>query len=221
MRPTACRSPTRRCSTRSMIEIGEDFGLRGDLLFIFGLSHRSPPLASGLCSSTGRKLGMATRAVAQQPVAAQLCGMSSSAAHKRHHLHHRRRDGRAGRRHDRRLGRHAVAAADLADHREGPDRDRDRRAWEHIPGAIIAGLMVGMPPRTCSWSMRGVTERDMYVMLLLFIFLAFRPYGGMFGSSRARATRRDGQGAWISGSAWHAAHRRPHHSRPVRLYRSC
>ena len=32
---------------------------------------------------------------------------------------------------------------------------------------------------------RGVTERDMYVMLLLFVFLTFRP-GGIFSKSIKR-----------------------------------
>ena len=33
--------------------------------------------------------------------------------------------------------------------------------------------------------LRGVTERDIYVMLLLFIFLTLRP-GGLFGSIAGR-----------------------------------
>ncbi len=32
---------------------------------------------------------------------------------------------------------------------------------------------------------RGVTGRDMYVMLLLFVFLTFRP-GGLFGGAATR-----------------------------------
>jgi branched-chain amino acid transport system permease protein len=32
---------------------------------------------------------------------------------------------------------------------------------------------------------RGVTERDLYVMLLLFVFLVFRP-GGIFAARSAR-----------------------------------
>ena len=47
-----------------------------------------------------------------------------------------------------------------------------------IPGAIIAGLLVGGLENLFQF-FRGVTERDLYVMLLLFAFLVFRP-GGIF-----------------------------------------
>ena len=42
-----------------------------------------------------------------------------------------------------------------------------------IPGAIIAGLLVGMFENFFQ-ALRGVTERDMYVMLLLFVFLTLQ-----------------------------------------------
>ena len=45
-----------------------------------------------------------------------------------------------------------------------------------IPGAIIAGLLVGGFENVFQM-FRGVTERDLYVMLLLFVFLVFRPDG--------------------------------------------
>jgi branched-chain amino acid transport system permease protein len=47
-----------------------------------------------------------------------------------------------------------------------------------IPGAIVAGLLVGALENVFQLY-RGVTERDLYVMLLLFAFLIFRP-GGIF-----------------------------------------
>ena len=47
-----------------------------------------------------------------------------------------------------------------------------------MPGAIIAGLMIGGLENIFQ-HFRGVTERDLYVMLLLFAFLVFRP-GGLF-----------------------------------------
>ena len=50
-----------------------------------------------------------------------------------------------------------------------------------IPGAIVGGLLIGALENTFQL-VRGVTERDMYVMLLLFAFLAFRP-GGIFGTA--------------------------------------
>jgi branched-chain amino acid transport system permease protein len=53
-----------------------------------------------------------------------------------------------------------------------------------IPGAIIAGLAVGGFENVLQhW--RGVTERDLYVMLLLFAFLVFRP-GGIFAPKTGR-----------------------------------
>jgi branched-chain amino acid transport system permease protein len=45
-----------------------------------------------------------------------------------------------------------------------------------IPGAIVAGLLVGGCESVFLF-FRGVNERDMYVMLLLFVFLVFRPHG--------------------------------------------
>ena len=53
-----------------------------------------------------------------------------------------------------------------------------------IPGAIIAGLLVGMFENV-ALALRDVQERDLYVMLLLFLFLAVRPMG-IFGKSAAR-----------------------------------
>jgi branched-chain amino acid transport system permease protein len=47
-----------------------------------------------------------------------------------------------------------------------------------IPGAIIAGLIVGGLENFFQF-FRGVSERDLYIMLLLFAFLVFRP-GGLF-----------------------------------------
>jgi branched-chain amino acid transport system permease protein len=53
-----------------------------------------------------------------------------------------------------------------------------------IPGAIVAGLLVGACENLFQF-LRGVTERDIYVMLLLFVFLVFRP-GGIFAPGRGR-----------------------------------
>ena len=53
-----------------------------------------------------------------------------------------------------------------------------------IPGAIIAGLLVGGFESVLQ-QYRGVTERDLYVMLLLFVFLVFRP-GGIFPAKSGR-----------------------------------
>jgi branched-subunit amino acid ABC-type transport system permease component len=53
-----------------------------------------------------------------------------------------------------------------------------------IPGAIIAGLMVGGAENLFQF-LRGVSERDIYVMLLLFVFLTLRP-GGLFAAPGGR-----------------------------------
>jgi len=53
-----------------------------------------------------------------------------------------------------------------------------------IPGAIVAGLLVGGFESVLQLY-RGVTERDLYVMLLLFVFLTFRP-GGIFAPKGGR-----------------------------------
>jgi branched-chain amino acid transport system permease protein len=53
-----------------------------------------------------------------------------------------------------------------------------------IPGAIIAGLIVGGLESLFQF-LRGVTERDLYIMMLLFAFLVFRP-GGIFAKAAGR-----------------------------------
>ena len=53
-----------------------------------------------------------------------------------------------------------------------------------VPGAIVAGLLVGGLENVFQY-FRGVTERDLYVMLLLFAFLVFRP-SGLFGARAGR-----------------------------------
>ena len=53
-----------------------------------------------------------------------------------------------------------------------------------LAGAIVAGLLVGGLENLFQ-HYRGVTERDLYVMLLLFAFLIFRP-GGIFAKGAGR-----------------------------------
>jgi len=53
-----------------------------------------------------------------------------------------------------------------------------------IPGAIIGGLLVGAAENVFLL-LRGVSERDIYVMLLLFLFLTLRP-DGLFGTTKSR-----------------------------------
>ena len=53
-----------------------------------------------------------------------------------------------------------------------------------IPGAIVAGLIVGGVENIFQY-LRGVSERDIYVMLILFVFLVFRP-SGLFAPAGGR-----------------------------------
>ena len=53
-----------------------------------------------------------------------------------------------------------------------------------IPGAIIAGLLVGGIEEV-ALLLRGILERDIYIMILLFIFLTLRP-GGIFSKTFQR-----------------------------------
>lgn len=55
-----------------------------------------------------------------------------------------------------------------------------------LRGAIVAGLLVGAL-ENLSLHFRGVLERDLYVMLLLFLFLALRPRG-IFGRGHQQGT---------------------------------
>ncbi len=162
-----------------MIEFGE-FGLRGDLLFIFGLSVVAMVLLLLLLYRT--QLGIATRAVAQQPVAAQLCGMSLDRTNALTFVITGTLGGLAG----AMIGASVGVLSPLI---ALPLTLKGLivtviGGLGSIPGAIIAGLMVGALENVFLY-LRGVTERDMYVMLLLFVFLTFRP-GGIFASGVSR-----------------------------------
>ncbi len=162
------------------IEFGELFGLRGDLLFIFGLSIIATAILVYILFKT--PLGMATRAVAQQPVAAQLCGMGVQKTNATTFIIAGCIGGVAGAMIGASIGMlsplltlpitvKGLIAAVIG-------------GLGSVPGAIIGGLIVGGVENFFLLT-RGVTERDMYVMLLLFIFLAFRP-GGIFNTSAHR-----------------------------------
>ncbi|NKC11698.1 MAG: hypothetical protein GKR94_05695 [Gammaproteobacteria bacterium] len=162
------------------IEFGEFYGLRGDLLFIFGLAIVATVVLLYLLYRT--RLGLATRAVAQQPVAAQLVGMSVQRTNALTFVITGVLGGLAGAMIGASVG---VLSPLLA----LPITVKGLivtviGGLGSIPGAIVAGLMVGaLENFFLTW--RGVTERDMYVMLLLFVFLAFRP-GGIFSHSAQR-----------------------------------
>jgi branched-chain amino acid transport system permease protein len=162
-----------------MIEIG-NFGLRGDLLFIFGLSVAATVALVVFLYRT--RLGVATRAVAQQPVAAQLCGISVQRTNATTFIMSGLLGGLAG-------AMTAAAVGTLSPLLTLPITVKGLivtviGGLGSIPGAIIAGLLVGMFENV-ALALRDVQERDLYVMLLLFLFLAVRPMG-IFGKTAAR-----------------------------------
>lgn len=161
-------------------EIGEFYGIRGDLLFIFFISLVATVILLYLLYRT--RLGLATRAVAQQPVAAQLCGISVEATNASTFVITGVLGGLAG----AMIGASVGVLSPLL---TLPFTVKGLvvtviGGLGSIPGAIIAGLLVGAFENLFQL-IRGVTERDMYVMLLLFVFLTFRP-GGIFSNSIKR-----------------------------------
>ena len=128
------------------------------------------------------RLGIATRAVAQQPVAAQLAGISLDRTNALTFVITGLLGGLAG----AMIGASVGVLSPLL---VVPITVKGLivcviGGLGSIPGAIVAGLAVGAF-ENFFLAFRGVTERDMYVMLLLFVFLVFRP-GGIFSRSVAR-----------------------------------
>lgn len=153
------------------------FLIRGDLIFVFALGILAMTALLWLLYRT--KLGVATRAVAQQPVAAQLCGIKVVQVNALIFVITGVLGGIAG-------AMMGAAIGVLSPLIVLPLTVKGLivtviGGLGSIPGAIIAGLIVGGFENLFQF-LRGVTERDIYVMLLLFAFLVFRP-GGLFRSS--------------------------------------
>jgi len=128
------------------------------------------------------RLGLATRAVAQQPVAAQLCGIRITRVNAVTFVIAGLLGGIAG----ALIGASVGALSPLL---TVPLTVKGLivtviGGLGSIPGAIIAGLLVGACENVFQL-LRGVTERDLYVMLLLFAFLVLRP-GGLLGAREGR-----------------------------------
>src|SRR6185436_16273193 len=156
------------------------FNLRGDLMFVFLIGCVCMAILLALLYRT--KLGMATRAVSQQPTAAQLCGISIGNVNILTFVITGVVGGIAG-------AMIGAAIGMLSPLLSLPLTVKGLvvtviGGLGSIPGAIIAGLLVGGFENLFQY-FRGVTERDLYVMLLLFAFLVFRP-GGMFSSAAGR-----------------------------------
>jgi len=153
--------------------------VRVDLLLIFLVCLIAMAVLLFLLYRT--RLGIATRAVAQQPVAAQLCGIRLSQVNAGTFIITGALGGLAG----AMIGASVGVLSPLL---SLPLTVKGLivtviGGLGSIPGAIIAGLMVGAFENVFQmW--RGVTERDMYVMALLFVFLVFRP-GGLFRAAGA------------------------------------
>ncbi|UCE31740.1 MAG: branched-chain amino acid ABC transporter permease [Burkholderiales bacterium] len=162
-----------------MLEFGE-FYMRGDLLLVFGMSVLG--MIGLLLLLYRTRLGLATRAVSQQPVAAQLCGVSVMRVNALTFVITGLLGGLAG-------AMIGASVGTLSPLLATPLTVKGLivtviGGLGSIPGAITAGLLVGGIENLMQLY-RGVTERDLYVMLLLFIFLVFRP-SGLFGAGRGR-----------------------------------
>ena len=161
------------------IDIGP-FMIRGDLLFVFALGCAAMVGLKLLLERT--RLGLATRAVAQQPVAARLCGMSVQTTNASTFVIAGFLGGTAG-------AMAGAAIGVLSPLMTLPLTVKGLvvtvvGGLGSIPGAIVAGLIVGGVENLFQF-MRGVGERDIYVMLMLFAFLVFRP-GGLFAAPGGR-----------------------------------
>jgi branched-chain amino acid transport system permease protein len=162
------------------IEFGP-FMLRADLMGVFLVAVLAMAVMLVLLYRT--RLGMATRAVAQQPVAAQLCGVRLQQVNAQTFVITGMLGGLAG----------AMAGASvgvLSPLLSLPLTTKGLivtviGGLGSIPGAIVAGLMVGAAENLFQ-AMRNVTERDIYVMLLLFAFLVLRP-NGLFAAPGSRS----------------------------------
>jgi branched-chain amino acid transport system permease protein len=155
------------------IEFGEFF-IRGDLLFVLAVSFACMAVLLYILYRT--RLGIGTRAVSQQAVAAQLCGIDLWRVNLLTFVLTGTLGGIAG----TMVG---AAIGVLSPLLTLPLSVKGLivaviGGLGSIPGSIIAGLLVG-GVEGLALGARGVAERDLYVMLLLFVFLVFRP-GGIF-----------------------------------------
>ena len=162
-----------------MFNIGE-FMLRGDLLMMAAVSIVCMVALLALLYRT--KLGLATRAVSQQPIASQLCGIRVAQVNAATFIITGVLGGAAG-------ALIGASVGTLSPLLVMPLTIKGLivtviGGLGSIPGAIVAGFLVGGLENLFHY-FRGVTERDMYVMLLLFAFLVFRP-GGLFGAGKGR-----------------------------------
>jgi branched-subunit amino acid ABC-type transport system permease component len=154
--------------------------LRGDLAFMFLASLVVMAVLWGLVYRT--RLGLATRAVSQQPIAAQLCGIGLSRVNAAVFALTGAIGGVAG----VLIG---SAVGNLSPLLSLPLTVKGLvtavlGGLGSIPGAIAGGLLLGIVEYEALYFF-GIGYRDMVTYLLLFAFLVFRP-GGLFGRSVVR-----------------------------------
>ena len=156
------------------------YGIRGDLVFVFIIGLISTGVLLYILFRT--RLGLATRAVAQQDIAARLCGIGVHRTNSVTFAIAGDLGGIAG-------AMTAAAVGVLSPVMTVPLTVKGIivaviGGLGSIPGAIIAGLFVGGFENVILY-FRGIDERDMYVVALLFVFLVFRP-NGLFGTAITR-----------------------------------
>ena len=156
------------------------YGIRGDLVFVFIIGLVSTGVLLYILFRT--RLGLATRAVSQQDIAARLCGIGVHTTNSVTFTIAGILGGVAG-------AMTAAAVGVLSPVMTVPLTVKGIivaviGGLGSIPGAIIAGLFVGGFENVFLY-FRGIDERDMYVVGLLFLFLVFRP-NGLFGSAITR-----------------------------------
>lgn len=152
--------------------------LRGDLGSVFLVSLGVMGALWALVYKT--RLGLATRSVSQQPVAAQLCGISLRRVNAEVFVLTGMIGGIAG----VMIGSAVGALSPLL---SLPLTVKGLvtavfGGLGSIPGAIAGGLLLGIAEYQALYFF-GIGYRDMVTYLLLFIFLLFRP-GGVVGQSQ-------------------------------------
>jgi len=162
-----------------MLEAGP-WLLRGDLTFMFLMSLVVMATLWLLVYRT--RLGLATRAVSQQPVAAQLCGIALSRVNASVFVITGLIGGVAG-------ALIGSAVGNLSPLLSLPLTVKGLvtavlGGLGSIPGAIVGGLLLGIVEYEALY-LFGIGYRDMVTYLLLFAFLVFRP-GGLFGPGGGR-----------------------------------
>ena len=160
-------------------EFGQ-YSVRGDLVIIFFLCLIATAILMYLLYRT--RLGIATRAVAQQPIAARLSGISIEKTNAGTFIITGLLGGLAG-------AMIASTVSVLSVLFFLPVTVKGLivaviGGLGSIPGAIVAGLLVGGIEEV-ALLLRGILERDIYIMILLFLFLTLRP-GGIFSKTFQR-----------------------------------